>query len=400
MEKCSLPPKILAVAAALTLAGVPVKAGATDHSPQLLLTPQRLRRLQRDRDRQTVRWINFDNRVQSAPDSPERGFELALYYAVTREEKPGREAIQWALAHPCDRRQVALILDWVDDLVLPDQTHQLAQATCPAARASRIEALRDELFFGISLGRNVEPSEDLKTDLLHPLENGDFQDSRQLYAAVEIIDAVRTTQRIDLREEDRQFFSALPTELLLSLKPDQIEHPAEMTHIAALALVSLDPNLSGSQYLQAWAIENRQMIRDGPGVGYELLWGDPYLPGVGYQNLEPWVYDPAGRLFARADWNPDSCWIRIAKSGVEEENCPPAWRVKPIVFSHLTLVPITATCIFAPHRPSNEVTILWNVQPHQSLSFLESKKIVLAEADPAGMWRLPANVEGNVCIAH
>lgn len=377
-----------------------VIAAEADHSPQLLLTPQRLKRLQRDRDRQTVRWVNFDNRVQSVPDSPERGFELALYYAITRDQKQGREAIQWALAHRCDRRQVALVLDWAADLLSPDQTHQLAGATCPPSRVSRMEALRDELFLGISVGRSAEPSEEFKTNLLEPLESGEFRDSRQLYAAIEIIDSVRSTQHTDLREDARQFFSALPTELLLSLKPDQVEHPAVMTHIAALALVALDPNLSGSQYLQGWAIENRQMIREGTGVAYELLWGDPYLPGVGYQNLEPWLYDPDGRLFARTDWNPDSCWVHIATSGLEEENCPPEWRAKPIIFGHLTLVSMNATCTFAPHRPSTEVTILWKLQPHQSLSFLENKKIVKIEADPAGMWRVPGNVEGNICIAH
>jgi hypothetical protein len=30
------------------------------------------------------------------PESSERGFELALYYAVTRDEARGKEAIQWA----------------------------------------------------------------------------------------------------------------------------------------------------------------------------------------------------------------------------------------------------------------------------------------------------------------
>ena len=39
------------------------------------------------------------------------------------------------------------------------------------------------------------------------------------------------------------------------------------------------------------------MIREGPGVAYEFFWADPYLPGVGYQNLDPWVYDrPGGSL--------------------------------------------------------------------------------------------------------
>src|SRR5689334_13663071 len=39
-----------------------------DHTPQLLLGPKLIRTLQRDRQRQTVRWLNFENRVQTAPD--------------------------------------------------------------------------------------------------------------------------------------------------------------------------------------------------------------------------------------------------------------------------------------------------------------------------------------------
>ncbi len=73
-------------------------------------------------------------------------------------------------------------------------------------------------------------------------------------------------------------------------------------HVAALALVAIDPNLPASQFLQSWALEDTQTLREGPGVAYELLWADPYLPGVGYQNMEPWVYDDHGRLFARANW--------------------------------------------------------------------------------------------------
>ncbi len=90
-------------------------------TPKLLLTAQRLRRLERDRERQTVRWVNFENRVNTVPDSPERGFELALYYAVTHDEKRGREAVDWALAQKYGSRQVALILDWCRELISPEQ---------------------------------------------------------------------------------------------------------------------------------------------------------------------------------------------------------------------------------------------------------------------------------------
>ena len=39
--------------------------------------------------RKTERWTNFQHRINSAPDSPERGFELALYYAVTHDDQAG-----------------------------------------------------------------------------------------------------------------------------------------------------------------------------------------------------------------------------------------------------------------------------------------------------------------------
>lgn len=367
------------------------------HSPQLLLTPQRLRRLERDRDRQTVRWVNFENRVQSVPDSPERGFELALYYAITHDEKRGREAIDWAIANACQRRQVAVVLDWVGALVPAEKTQQLGDALCPAYRASRVEALRDALFIAASLDRIQELSEGVKKAFLESLESGGFENPRELYAACEFIDVTRTTQHVDVREDAPPFFSILPTEFLLTLKPKAVEHPEWMAHIAALALVNLDPNLPASQYVQGWAIEDRQMVRDGPGVAYELLWGNPYLPGVGYQNLDPWVYDD-GRLFARSDWNANACWIRIAKDGVNDENCPPGWRGNAATFGHMTLIPMTQTCLVVPHRRNDEVAIVWKLRPQESVSYYEGKKREAANADAAGLWRLSGNIEGKICV--
>ncbi|MGA8025970.1 MAG: hypothetical protein WB992_02415 [Bryobacteraceae bacterium] len=372
------------------------------HSPQLLLTPQRLKRLQRDLERQTARWINFENRVQSVPDSAERGFELALYYAITHDERRGREAVEWALAHKCAERQVALVLDWCANLISAEERQTLGP-DCPfigtGSPPLMSEVLRDHLFKLVALGENPGPAEmERWKAVMGDMKQRQFMDSRALYAAIELIDAARTTQHIDLREDDRQFFSILPTELLLSLKPSAVEHPDWMTHIAALALVSLDPNLEGSQYLQGWAIEDRQMLREGQGVAYELLWGDPYLPGVGYQNLDPWVYDETGRLFARSDWSPGACWVDISKDGVQDENCPGEWRREPVKFGRMTLIPMTQSCAMAPDRMNNEVAILWKLRPHQALSYVEKKMKESAEADAAGMWRLPGNVEGKVCV--
>jgi hypothetical protein len=72
--------RVRIVAAWLLLLASLCPAFASEHTVSLLLTPRLVRRLTRDQTRQTVRWQNFEKRVQTVPDSPERGFELALYY--------------------------------------------------------------------------------------------------------------------------------------------------------------------------------------------------------------------------------------------------------------------------------------------------------------------------------
>src|SRR5581483_11602842 len=103
---------------------------------------------------------------QSVPDSPERGFELALYYAVTRDEARGREAIQWALAHRCEKRQVALVLDWCGSLANPDERAKLAEkstmtdcAQAGMAGTAFIPSMRDKLFLQIAAGEDVDDPE-------------------------------------------------------------------------------------------------------------------------------------------------------------------------------------------------------------------------------------------------
>ena len=343
-----------------------------------------------------MRWQNFENRVQTIPDSPERGFELALYYAITGDGKRGKEAIQWGLAHPCGyARQRALILDWAGDLMTDQDRRDLTgRGDCAVDSSARISRLRDTLFTQITLNGDAAPVS--PGELLEDLRREDaFRTGSVLYAACEYL----AVTQVDLAEDDRRFFMSLPTEFLLNLRPEQVEHPDWMTHIAALALVDLHPNMESSQYLQGWAMEDRQIIRQGPGVGYEFLWADPYLPGIGYQNLDPWVYDPAGRLFARSDWNENACWIGISANGVQEANCDPKWKQTATVFGHMTLIPMTQPCVQVPRRKNDEVAILWKLRPHQAVSYIEDKQQRSIDADATGMWRIPANVEGKLCRA-
>jgi hypothetical protein len=392
-----VPLKVLTVLLFLLAPAVLAMADDARHTPQLLLNAQRIRRLKRDRERNTARWVNFENRIKTAPDSPERGFELALYYAITGDETKGREAIAWALSHQ-SVRQAALILDWCAPLVSADETKKLSGCPGPPADKTHFVAARDCTFQQIASRAELTlPTDEFLREQFAWLMDDGFKNSSELYALFEWIYAVRADKRIDLRESAAHFFSSLPVELLLSAKPRELNSPDWMKHAAALALVAIDPNLPGSQFLQSWALEDGQTLREGPGVAYELLWADPYLPGVGYQNMESWVYDDQGRLYARSGWDLDSCWIEISAQGPKQENCPPQWQLETATFGHLTLIPMTGRCTEIPRVANNESVMVWKLKPGQKMIHGKGKDQRTSEADSAGIWRPGANVEGKVC---
>ncbi|HEX4807660.1 MAG TPA: hypothetical protein VH325_01945 [Bryobacteraceae bacterium] len=373
---------------------------------KLILTPQRLRRLQRDRERQTVRWANFESRVQTVADSPERGFELALYYAVTHDRSRGREAIDWGLAHACDRRQIALILDWCGPLASPPERERLASANCrslatPPGATQDWKAIRDRIYLAIATQKsNLDlPADGFQADFAKFAQAG-FRDPKALYALCELIDALRINGAGDIRRESPQFFMRLPAEYLLSMKPAELAQPNWEAPIAALALVAIDPNLQDSQFLQGWAIEDRQMVQDGPGVAYELLWGNPYLPGVSFQNLDPWYYGDDGRLIARTDWTPDACWIDIEPGAKRTQtNCAPDWFDKAETYGRLQLIPLTSQCTQTPSVPNGNTVIVWTHKPGQKMITHVGERQMMRAADSSGLLQVPHEASGKICLA-
>ena len=358
------------------------------HVPRLLLSAKLLRRLKRDRERETPRWVRFENRVKSVPDSPERGFELALYSVITADDARAKEALEWAAAHPCERRQHALIQDWVGNV--------------PPATCALPEPLRDQAFEQIAAGGDVSAlAEAARNQFIPKLVAGGVTNSGDLYSLLELMTVLRANGETDIRGGASEFFRNLPLEFLLSLKPAQVEKPDWITHISALALVSLDPNLESSQFLQGWAMEDGQTLREGVGVAYELLWADPYLPGIAYQNRDPWLYDePGARLFARSDWTVNACWIEVSRTGVQQLNCPPGWQEKPAAFGSMTLTPMAPKCLELPHRESRENVVVWKLTPGQPVEYRDKdtdKKEISSLADASGMWHPGTNVEGKVC---
>jgi hypothetical protein len=376
------------------------RADNVPQGPKLLLNAQRLRRLKRDRERKTVRWANFENRVNTVADSPERGFELALYYAITGDEARGREAVKWALGHN-STRQSLLVLDWCAPLLSEDQKKKLAVVPLSIVNQLGFQDTRNIWFRAIASGADLgSPDEAALRPRFDWLRGGGYRNAEELYALCELIYAARAASHTDLRETDAHFFSILPQLLLLSAKPRELSSPPWMMHIAALALIAIDPNLPSSQFLQSWALEDSQTLREGPGVAYELLWADPYLPGVGYQNMDTWVDDEHGQLFARASWEPDSCWISISAKGVEQENCPPAWQTEVATFGHLTLIPMTGRCTEIPHLTNhNDSVLVWKLKAGEKIIHGKGKDQHSSEADTAGIWHPGANVEGRVCMA-
>lgn len=359
-------------------------------SERILLTPQRLHRLQRERERDSPRWQAFAQRVQSVPNSSERGFELALYYVVAADEQRGREAVEWASAHPCELRQVALVMNWVATLMSDTQKASLTNASCPAA-SGHFERLRDELLRAEATGTSV-PN-------VPALELTSIPQGAELYAMVEYLDVYRQMEGVDLRREQRLVFLQLPSLVLLSMRPDALNHPSWQQHAAALALVGIDPNLESSQFLQSWAMEDRFTLRDGPGIAYEFFWADPYLPGVGYENMPPWLYQSdLHQLYARSSWNADACWVHIAPGFIEQQNCPAGWSSASAQFADLVLQPITNQCVNFSGLQQQQTMLLHTSKPEASLRLYTSKDRQSVTSDAAGLWAVPKQHPDRACL--
>ena len=210
----------------------------------------------------------------------------------------------------------------------------------------------------LAAGRKADPA--ATAQVIRALEGGAYRQGPALYAAVEFLALVKEATRVDPRQSSARFFLSLPSLLLLGLKPARIEHPDWQTHVAALALVSIDPNSDGGQFLQGWAIEDRHTLREGPGVVYELLWADPYLPSVGYQNLDPWFYDDEkGTLIARADWTAKPCWINLTALRFRFGKLSRRMGDQGLPTSgHLTLVPFSDKCVDIPHAANETCYII------------------------------------------
>jgi len=306
-------------------------------SPRLFLTKQRLRLLQRERERDSVRWQQVDALVAGGAPMAEAGVAQALYYQVSGNAAAGRKAVEWALSGAAtDLRQLALVFDWCRKAMTPSQADALAtkiergigdpaaDISHQAARALAAIAIADHLKDqGESILRLIVEIWWRGSGVKAPIPR------EQLYALLELLHALNDNVSVDLRESAPSAFKDWPLDILMGHYPAPFRGPdndflvpvfigdgepdpkqAVWSRAAGLAIVALDPNSQEIQYLQGWLMQDRYIMRDPLGFLYEFLWANPYQPGLSYELLPLVFHDPStGHVFARTSWDEDATWI-------------------------------------------------------------------------------------------
>ena len=314
--------------------------------PRLLLTPRHKRLLERERERQSMRWVQFEALIRGGTPMPEPGFANALFYAAGGGREFGREAIHWARGTQRDLRQTALVFDWCHDLLSEEEksalTATLEQSIGSRPRPGSVSDVRDRLLAALALAGHRDAVAEAELawvidewwrKLMAPgLLNGDPVFKRgDIYPLAEILHLVRDAARVDLRVEAKQYFVDLPAYLLLSYYPAVYPAAENDYHIpvihdggqpdlrdamlaraANLALVSLDPNSQETQFLQGWSMQDAFVLRSSMGAPYEFFWANPYQPGLSYYNAPLVYYDErGGRLLARSIWDGQAEWFYL-----------------------------------------------------------------------------------------
>jgi hypothetical protein len=338
----------LALAAALPCALLAQSAGVEymarlDH-PRLLMPPKRARLLQRESERDALRWTQFNLLISGGAQMPEPGFAHALYYAASQNQAQGRKAVEWALGSASDLRQLALVFDWCQPLLSEAESKRLAgklrAGIEKSAEAQDVAAVRNRVLAAVALAEHVKGIEDgvirqvvevwWKQRVLDKLAAGQtpFEPSEH-YALIELLHVIRDNTDIDLRETAAKHFTTLPVYHLLSHYPAPYPAPeneyriplmkahgepdlrqAARSRAAALAMVAFDTNSQEMQFLQGWLILDRFLMRGTYGIPYEFLWANPYQPGLSYHYLPNIFHDPkTGRLIVRSSWEDDAVWF-------------------------------------------------------------------------------------------
>jgi hypothetical protein len=309
-------------------------------APRLLLNKQRLRLVQRERERQSMRWLQFDSLVSGGAPMPEQGLAWALYYQVAKNQPAGRKAVEWAVDDKhTDARQLALIFDWCGPLMNKSQSDKVAaklEKSLAAGPTGDVAKQNGRALAAISLADRLPDQGEavLKGIVRDWWRSGVAKNIRtipreQMYLLYEMMHAIRDNVKVDMRESAHEYFATLPTDHLVGHYPSPFEaaeneyrvpiyirdgepdlKDAVYSRAAELAMVAYDNNAAESQYLQGWLMQDRFLMRGALGAVYEFMWANPYQPGLSYFQMPLVFHDAAsGHVFARSSWDEDATWI-------------------------------------------------------------------------------------------
>src|SRR3984957_14419599 len=122
--------RYLSVVPALTLIGRNLSSQSLPQSrpdsfkvytdgPRLLLRPQRLKLLRRERERRSLRWDQFETLWTASAPFPDLGWVQALRFQIADDREAGTRAVAWAVGpadvlRPDEVRQMAIVADWCE----------------------------------------------------------------------------------------------------------------------------------------------------------------------------------------------------------------------------------------------------------------------------------------------
>ncbi len=319
-----------------------------DH-PRLFLDPDRLRRLERDAQRETARWLRLKEMHDLGAPLEDKPATEALLWRLEGNEAAADAAIDWALEAARrgfeargELRQGALVFDWLQPRLDPDQRAALIEGLAAGAERSTalagsdVAGVRDGVLAAIALAGHWDGSEPTLGALLSNqwereiaplLKAGQLTDNgEELVAVLEICHVIRLNLERDLWQETPAVFRSLPMARILAYLPgaelsdegrlrrravgENSHRELALARIAEMLLVAYEIGLREFQFLQGW-LRNDSYTLTGPlGAFYELVWVNPYIPGLSPTSGPVAAYDAVrGRVFARRSWDDGAFWL-------------------------------------------------------------------------------------------
>ena len=359
--------------------------------PRLFLDAGRLSRLQREIERNSLRWQTLAELAASGASFPEKPLLDALLYRLQGDERARQSALAWSRApaaqgidNAAELRRAALVYDWLHDASDPQEQQALRNALARALETLLPQAgldvglIRSGLLAAIALAGDWEGSERAlaqllgvhwKADVEEPLARGELtDDGAALIAVLEACHALRYNLDIDPWRRTPAAFRTLAQTRLLSYYPFAIDTPqgrarrpavfrgdedraraqAPLYRIAEMLLVAYEANSREFQFIQGWIRNDSYSLRLPPDALYEFLWVNPYLPGIPPQSAPLLAHDTLrGRLFGRSNWENDGFWLGYVDgrleiaSGGRAATVDAADRQAPLLFPGAAVVPVS-----------------------------------------------------------